>query len=232
MNKKRLLIFICFILVIVLSSCSSKFTLKRAFAEMNETTYSIKGTIKYKTTIIKDGQEESESTSMGVSAKCDKDKMLITYDMGLKYVNAFYKIEGEYLKSYLKERNTWVFQDIEEISKYDNLVISFEYNSLKKFEKCGNVYYGECNSLNEEAKDTFISFCEEALGETEFELTEFGFNRYNVVLVENQVNYLDIESFMTLTCEDYSVKLVVTEVYRIFDMGEVVVEEPSGLPIE
>ena len=70
------------------------------------------------------------------------------------------------------------------------------------------------------------------MGEIEFELTEFGFNKYNIILVKNQLNYLDIECFMSLNLDGYSIELVVTETLRIFDIGEVVVEEPDGLPIE
>ena len=70
------------------------------------------------------------------------------------------------------------------------------------------------------------------MGEIEFELTEFGFNKYNIILVKNQLNYLDIECFMSLNLDGYSIELEVTETLRIFDIGEVVVEEPDGLPIE
>ena len=232
MNKKRLFLFICFLLVISLSSCSSNLTLKKAFSKLNETTYSVSGRVMYKTTVIKDGEKESSSTGISFSAKCDKDKMLITYKQGLNNIGVYYKIEGDYLKSYTMKNNRWVLLDIEDIEEYDNLLVDFDYSVLGKFDKCGNIYYGDCSTLNEEAKESFISLCEDQMGEIEFELTEFGFNKYNIILVKIQLNYLDIECFMSLNLDGYSIELVVTETLRIFDIGEVVVEEPDGLPIE
>ena len=213
-----------------ISSCSSRKFVKK-MNDLNNTSYTINCEMITKVITTYEEKTEENETVINYTMKCEPNET--SYVVGENNNNELYsKIEDDYIKSYVKTRNGWQLQDISKVDESSDINFLFSYDIYKYFKKYNNIFFGDCDKINEVC-DSFLSNLAGDYQEISgIEIKESKFSKYNIIFIDNEIKFIDMEIYISFVYEEILIETTISQFIELSEIGSTEVVTPAKLPLE
>lgn len=205
--------------------------LETAMAELETATYTANMDAKVSMTMKQGSQSTTQEVIMNMYMESDATQVYTVSTIDEEKQYSYTIIDGEFVKQYFEYDGEWMLLDTTSLEDYSDTADLFDIEVKDAFTLNDGVWVGNVEVLSEALSKTMEKMSEELVG-MGGTMEETSIKKYNITLVDGKVSKMDVEMYMKMTAEGYTIEISYSMPMNISKIGQTTVTVPKNLPVE